>query len=133
MTDIATTSDRKLEDGGEAPPVTAVPVTSVPVTSVPDSTESQVLITEQQVLFSTAAAVPLPPAKTRRWTEAVRAVAASVRAAFATSGDLVTAKDLESKDARPKRRHYPPRNDYPRGRPDGAGDVPALKRCRATI
>ena len=114
MTDIATTSDRKLEDGGEAPPVTAVPVTSVPVTSVPDSTESQVLITEQQVLFSTAAAVPLPPAKTRRWTEAVRAVAASVRAAFATSGDLVTAEDLvTSKEAaRPKRRHYPPRNDY---------------------
>jgi len=42
-----------------------------------------VLITEQQVLFATAAAVPLRPARTsRRWTEAVRAPLA---AAFVTS------------------------------------------------
>lgn len=97
MTDIATTYDRNFEDSREAPPVT-----SEPVTSVPDSTESQVLITEQQVLFSSTAAVALPPAKTRRWTEAVLAVAATVKAAFVTSKD----------DARPKRRHYPPRADY---------------------
>ena len=97
MTDIATTYDRNLEDSRDTPPVT-----SQPVTTEPNTTESQVLITEQQVLFSTAAAVALPPAKTRRWTEALRAVAASVKAAFATSGD----------EARPKRRHYPPRNDY---------------------
>ena len=103
MTDIATTYNRNLEDSREAPPVT-----SEPVTSVPNSTESPVLITEQQVLFSTAAAVALPPAKTRRWTDAVRAVAASVKAAFVTSGDFVTSKD----EARPKRRHYPPRTDY---------------------
>jgi hypothetical protein len=91
MTDIATTSNRELEDSGETSPV-----------SVTNSTETQVLITEQQVLFSTAAAVALPPAKTRRWTEAVRAITASVRAAFVTSSD----------EARPKRRHYPPRSDY---------------------
>ena len=86
MTDIATTYNRKLEDSCE---------------TSPNSAESQVLITEQQVLFSTAAAA-LPPATTRRWTEAVRAVTASVRAAFVTSRD----------EARPKRRHYPPRTDY---------------------
>jgi hypothetical protein len=63
-----------------------------------------VLITEQQVLFATAAAVPLQPAKTsRRWTEVVRAFGASLRAAFVTS---------TSNDTQPKRRHYPPRNDF---------------------
>ena len=37
-----------------------------------------VLITEQQVLFATAAAVPLQPARTsRRWAEAARAIGAS--------------------------------------------------------
>jgi hypothetical protein len=92
MTDIATTSNREVEDSGE----------TSPVTSATNSTETQVLITEQQVLFSTAAAVALPPAKTRRFTEAVWAITASVRAAFVTSSD----------EARPKRRHYPPRNDY---------------------
>jgi len=93
MTDIETTYHAELDDSCEPPPVT----------SVTNSTETQVLITEQQVLFSTAAAVPLPPAKTsRRWTGAVRAIAASVRAAFVTSSD----------EARPKRRHYPPRSDY---------------------
>jgi hypothetical protein len=62
-----------------------------------------VLITEQQVLFATAAAVPLQPAKTsRRWTEVVRAFGASVRAAFVTSSD----------DTQPKPRHYPSRNDF---------------------
>ena len=62
-----------------------------------------VLVTAQQVLFATAAAVPLHPAKTSRsWTGTVRAIAASLRAAIVTS----------SNDARPKPRHYPPRNDY---------------------
>jgi hypothetical protein len=62
-----------------------------------------VLITEQQVLFATAAAVPLEPAKTsRRWTEVVRGIGASLRAAFMTSSD----------EAQPKRRHYPSRNDF---------------------
>jgi hypothetical protein len=61
------------------------------------------LITEQKVLFATAAALPLQPAKTsRRWTEVVRAIGASVRAAVVMSSD----------EARPKRQHYPARNDY---------------------
>jgi hypothetical protein len=62
-----------------------------------------VLITEQQVLFATAAAVPLQPAKTRRrLVEAARAIGASSRAAFVTS----------SNEAQPKRRHDPSRNDF---------------------
>ena len=44
------------------------------VTSHQALVEAHPLITEQQVLFSTAAAVALPPAKTRRWTDAVSAV-----------------------------------------------------------
>ena len=71
-----------------------------PVTSVPTSTETQALITEQQVLFSTAAAVALPPAKTRRWGDTVHAVSGALRAMFAAS------------EKRPARRHYPKRDGY---------------------
>ena len=54
------------------------------------------------MLFATAAALPLQPAKpSRRWIEVVRAIGASVRAAVVTSSD----------EARPKRQHYPARND----------------------
>jgi hypothetical protein len=42
--------------------------------SPPTSADTPTLITEQQVLFSTAAAVALPPARTRRWTDALRAM-----------------------------------------------------------
>lgn len=67
------------------------------------SPRTPVLITEQQVLFATAAALPLRPAKTsRRWTEVMRAIGASVRAAFVTPSD----------EAGPRRRHYPSRNEY---------------------
>jgi len=62
-----------------------------------------VLITEQQVLFATAAAVPVQPVRIgRRWVESVRAIAASLRATVVTS----------SNEPRPKRRHYPARNDF---------------------
>jgi hypothetical protein len=60
--------------------------------------EPQALITEQQVLFSTTAAVALPPAKTRRWSEPVHAVSAALRALFAAS------------EKPPARRHYPKRH-----------------------
>jgi hypothetical protein len=70
------------------------------------SPRTPVLITEQQVLFATAAALPLQPTKTsRRWTEVMRAIGASVTAAFVTSSD----------EARPARRHYPARNEYLEG------------------
>jgi hypothetical protein len=68
------------------------------VTSQPTSTEAQALITEQQVLFSTAAAVALPPAKTRRWSDTVSAVGAALRAMFAAS------------EKPPARQHYPKRH-----------------------
>ena len=62
-----------------------------------------VLITEQQVLFATAAALPLQPEKAgRRFVEALRALGASAKAVFTTSGD----------DAQPKSRRNPPRHDY---------------------
>lgn len=58
-------------------------------------THEPVLITEEQVRFATAAAVPLPPVKTRGWVS--RVVGAFVSAASATS----------KTDDVPKRRHYP--------------------------
>jgi hypothetical protein len=90
MTDIATTSNRKLEDSRE----------TSPVTPVPNPTEAKALISEQQVLFSTAAAVALPPAKTRRWSDTVQTVSAAFRAIFAAS------------EKPPARRHYPKRHGY---------------------
>ncbi len=59
-----------------------------------------ILITEHEVLFSTAAATGLRP--TRRWTDAVRIVSAATRRIFVTAPT----------DSRPKRRHYPPRASY---------------------
>ena len=54
-----------------------------------------VVITEQQIAFSTAAAVALPR------TKPARRVTAILRAMFLSS----------SEDARPTPRHYPPRRD----------------------
>ncbi|MEN3316730.1 MAG: hypothetical protein V7643_131 [Mycobacterium sp.] len=68
MTDMATKYSPEAEPRRE----------TSPVASVPTSTDTQALITEQQVLFSTAAAVALPPAKTRRFSDAVHAVALAV-------------------------------------------------------
>jgi hypothetical protein len=88
MTDMATTYSPEFEDGRE----------TSPVASVTSSTETQALITEQQVLFNTAAAVALPPAKTRRWSDTVSAVGAGLRAMFAAS------------EKPPARQHYPKRH-----------------------
>jgi hypothetical protein len=68
MTDMATQFSPKLEESRE----------TSPDTSVTRSTETQTVITEQQVLFSTAAAVALRPAKTHRFSDAVQAVASAV-------------------------------------------------------
>jgi hypothetical protein len=54
-----------------------------------------VVITEQEVALSTAAAVPLPR------TKPTRGVIDALRAMFLSS----------SEDVRPARRHYPPRRD----------------------
>ena len=78
-------------------------VVEAPADIIETTPRTPVLITEQQVLFATAAAVPLQPAKTsRNWTETVRAIGASLSAAIVTS----------SNDTRPKPRHYPSRNHY---------------------
>jgi hypothetical protein len=87
MINMATTSSPEIEESRE----------TSPVTSVPTSTETQALITEQQVLFGTAA---LPPAKTRRWSDTVRAVSGALRAMFAAS------------EKPPARKHYPKRYGY---------------------
>jgi hypothetical protein len=64
------------------------------------SPRTPVSITGQQVLFATAAAVPLQPAKTgRSWIDAVR-------------GFLTAAFMSSSNEPRPKSRHYPARNDF---------------------
>ena len=89
MTDMATTYRPDLEGGRQTTP--AAPATS--------STETEALITEQQVLFSTAA-VALPPAKTRRWNDTVHAVSTALRAMFAAPEKPAA------------RQHYPKRHDW---------------------
>ncbi len=86
MTNMAATSSPELDESRETL-----------VTSVPASTDNQALITEKQVLFSTAAAVALPPATTRRWSDTVHAVSTAVRAMFAAP------------QKRPARQHCPKR------------------------
>src|SRR5262249_6932325 len=90
MTEMATTSGSELNKSRE----------TSSATSTPTSTESQALITEQQVLFSTAAAVALPPAKTRWWSDAIHAISGTLRAMFAAS------------EKSPARGHYPKRYEW---------------------
>jgi hypothetical protein len=66
MNDIASTHGSDLDESRER------------LVPQPTSTETPALITEQQVLLSTAAAVALPPAKTRRWYSSVHAAASAV-------------------------------------------------------
>lgn len=65
-------------------------------------TSAPVLITEQAVLFGTAAAVRARPTTTRRWTEATSIVLGPIHRMLATLAS----------DARPARRHYPKRYAY---------------------
>jgi hypothetical protein len=89
MTDMTTTHRPESDESHE-----------VLVTSQPTSTGTHALITEQQVLFSTTAAVALPPAKAHGWSDAVHTVTAALRALFAES----------EKSAAPK--HYPKRHAW---------------------
>lgn len=62
-----------------------------------------ILITEQEVVFSTSAAVSLQRTRSTRWlTDATRIIAANLRGMFLTP----TARP------RPARRHYPSRYSY---------------------
>jgi hypothetical protein len=87
MTELLTPFGAPPDDAQQSPAVKA-------------PSRTPVLITEQQVLFATAAAVPLQPARTSpRWAQALRAF---MTAAFVKS----------SGESQPKRRHYPSRNDF---------------------
>jgi len=88
MADMAMTHGPELKERGD----------TTPATSAQNATQTQALITEQQVLFSTAAAVALPPAKTRRWSDTLQAVSTALRTMFAAS------------EKPPARRHYPKRH-----------------------
>ena len=74
MTDMTTTFSGEREVGREASPVTPPTI----------STES-VVITEQQVLFSTAAAVALPRERTRRFSDVVHSVGSAVGSCLASA------------------------------------------------
>ena len=86
MTDIATTYRPGFDENDETL-----------ITSQRASTDTPQLITEQQVLFSTAAAVALPPARTRRWSDTLHAMTSAVGAWF------VSAAKPPTKPVYPKR------------------------------
>lgn len=113
MTDLATSLNPESLDAGSgaspAPaqkPLTGAPTTTAQTTTAPRTMAPTTLITEEQVRFSTAAAVALPgavavpPAKTRGLGDVVHELAEKVRAVFARS------------EKRPAKRHYPTRYDF---------------------
>jgi hypothetical protein len=73
MTEMATTYHPELDERREK------------LVSSESSTETQALITEQQVLFSTAAAVALPPARTHWWSDSVHVAVSAVGSWFASA------------------------------------------------
>jgi hypothetical protein len=84
------------ESGVEIQPTTSE---TTPVPAVDQATDTAALITEQQVLFASAAA--LAPAKTHFWSRAAHAFAAPMHAVFTRP----------EKEPRPKK-HYPQRFGY---------------------
>ena len=81
MIDLTTTVRPPFGPTAEPSPVSVAP-----------STGGTTLITEQQVLFSTAAAVALPRAKPSRWAMAIKSVSSVMSALFT--------------DSRPPAQHY---------------------------
>ncbi len=86
MTEVTTSFEQKPDTG------TAQSASTVP------SKQAQALITERQVLLGTAAAVALPPVKTRRFSDAVHVVVGSVRTWLVRAGQP------------PAKRRYPKRH-----------------------
>jgi hypothetical protein len=73
-------------------------IESAPAPAVAQTADTSALITEQQVMFGSAAA--LAPAKTRRWSNPAYGIAAAVHAMF-------------SRPEKPRTpRHYPSRHRY---------------------
>jgi hypothetical protein len=89
MTEMATTFSPGRAESREASPAASV-TTSTGIT----------LITEQQVLFSTAAAVALPPAKSGRWSDSFHAAVSAV------GTWLVSAAKPPTKSVYPKRHQW---------------------------
>jgi len=80
MTDMATTYHPELDESREI--LVGAQQASSGTEAPP---RAPVLITEQQVLFNTAAAVALPPVKTRGWSDSLHAVASSVSSWLASA------------------------------------------------
>jgi hypothetical protein len=91
MSDLATTSSAKQQSAADDSPAPSQTASAMAPTT---------LITEGQVRLSTAAAVALPPARTRGFGDVMHAVAAKVREAFAGSNKP------------PAQRHYPSRYTF---------------------
>jgi hypothetical protein len=100
---LPASTDERFAGFGVPPVVRGVVSRTDGVWESAEPSRTPILVTEQEVVFSTSAAVSLPRTKTtRRLTDATRVVAATVRRMFLTS----TARP------RPARRHYPPRSSY---------------------
>lgn len=74
MIDLTTTVRPTFEPAAEPTPVPVVPATG-----------GTTLITEKQVLFSTAAAVALPRVRPSRWAMAIKSVSSAMSALFTDS------------------------------------------------
>jgi hypothetical protein len=90
MSELSTAPTEKQDVVKQPEPVVKQPEPAIEAVSQPP-----VLITAQEVAFSTAAAVPLPRAKP------THGVIAALRAMFLSPPE----------EARPAPRHYPPRRD----------------------
>jgi hypothetical protein len=100
---LPASTDERFAGFGVPPVVRGVVSRTDDVWESAEPSRTPILVTEQEVVFSTSAAVSLPRRKTtRRLTDAIRVVAATLRCMFLTS----TARP------RPARRHYPPRSSY---------------------
>jgi hypothetical protein len=100
---LAAGTDERCAGFGVAPVVRGGVSLTDGVWESAEPSRAPILVTEQEVVFSTWAAVSLPRRKTtRRLTDATRVVAASLRRMFLTS----------TVRPRPARRHYPPRSSY---------------------
>ncbi|WP_375485462.1 hypothetical protein [uncultured Mycobacterium sp.] len=98
MSQLPTATPLPLDDDIEPTPHAEVVLETPARLADVEAKQAATLITEQEVLLGTAAA--LAPPSTRWWMRAARVFAAPARFAATAS------------DSRPKRRHYPPRLDF---------------------
>jgi hypothetical protein len=100
---LPASTDESFAGFGVPPVVRGVESRTDGVRESAEPSPTPILVTEQEVVFSTSAAVSsLRTKTTRRLTDATRVVAATLRRMFLTS----------TAHPRPARRHYPPRSSY---------------------